>query len=98
MSTIDVRRTHTLPRDEARKRAEELAQTMKQRFDLDWHWDGDRILFEARRGAAKGTRGSVDVNEREVRVQIELPLMLRVMKAAVESKVQEKLGKALSGD
>ena len=95
MPTIDVRRTHTLSRDEARKRAEELAESMKQRFDLDWHWEGDRILFEARRGAAKGTRGSVDVSERDVRVQIDLPLMLRVMKAAVESKVEEKLAKAL---
>jgi putative polyhydroxyalkanoate system protein len=96
MSTIDVRRTHTLPREEARRRAEELARTTQQRFDLEWHWEGDRIVFEARRGAAKGTRGSVDVSERDVRVQIDLPLMLRVMKSAVESKVQEKLGKALS--
>lgn len=95
MSTIDVRRTHTLPKEEARKRAEELAQSMKQRFDLEWHWQGDRILFEAPRGAAKGTRGSVDVSESEVRVQIDLPLLLRVVRTKVESKVHEKLAKVL---
>lgn len=95
MSTIDVRREHTLPKEEARKRAEELAQSMKQRFDLEWHWQGDRILFEAPRGAAKGTRGTVDVSEKEVRVQIDLPLFLRVMKTKVESKVHEKLAKVL---
>jgi putative polyhydroxyalkanoate system protein len=95
MSTIDVRRSHTLPKDEARKRAEELARAMQQRFELVWHWEGDRILFEAPRGAAKGTRGSVEVTETEVRVQIDLPLLLRVMKAKVESKVHEKLAKAL---
>jgi putative polyhydroxyalkanoate system protein len=95
MSTIDVRCEHALPKEEARKRAEELAQSMKQRFDLEWHWQGDRILFEAPRGAAKGTRGSVDVSEKEVRVQIDLPLFLRVMKTKVESKVHEKLAKVL---
>ncbi|MGA7120269.1 MAG: polyhydroxyalkanoic acid system family protein [Polyangiaceae bacterium] len=95
MATIDVRRNHTLSKEEARKRAEALATSMQTRFDLDWRWDGDRIVFEAPRGAAKGTKGSVEVSDREVRVQIDLPLLLRVMKGTVESKVQEKLGQVL---
>jgi putative polyhydroxyalkanoate system protein len=95
MATIDVRRTHALPRDEARKRAEELARSMQKRFELDWRWEGDRIVFEAPRGAAKGTRGSVDVGDREVRVQIDLPLLLRMLKGTVESKVNEKLNQVL---
>jgi putative polyhydroxyalkanoate system protein len=95
MSTIDVRRNHALPKEEARKRAESLAKAMQSRFDLDWRWEGDRIVFEAPRGAAKGTKGSVDVTDQEVRVQIDLPLLLRVMKGTVESKVQEKLGQVL---
>ena len=95
MSTIDVRRSHALPKDEAKKRAEDLAKSMQNRFDLDWHWEGDRILFEAPRGAAKGTKGTVDVTDREVRVQIDLPLLLRMMKGTVESKVHEKLGQVL---
>jgi putative polyhydroxyalkanoate system protein len=95
MATIDVRRTHALPKDEARKRAEDLARSMQQRFELDWRWEGDRIVFEAPRGAAKGTRGSVEVGEREVRVQIDLPLLLRMLKGTVESKVNEKLNQVL---
>ena len=95
MATIDVRRAHTLTKDEARKRAEDFARTMQQRFELDWHWDGDRILFEAPRGAAKGTRGSVDVADREVRVQIDLPMLLRMLKGTIESKVNEKLNQVL---
>lgn len=95
MATIDVRRTHVLPKDEAKKRAEDLARTMQQKMDLDWRWDGDRIVFEAARGAAKGTKGSVDVTEREVRVQIDLPMLLRMLKGTVESKVNEKLSQLL---
>lgn len=95
MSTIDIRRGHTLSREEARNRAEALAKAMESKFGLDWRWDGDRIVFDALQGAAKGTKGSVDVSDTDVRVQIELPFLLRMLKGTVESKVQEKLGQLL---
>jgi putative polyhydroxyalkanoate system protein len=95
MSTIDVRRAHALPKEEARKRAEELANSMKQRFELEWRWDGDRIAFDAPRGAAKGTKGSVEVGDKEVRVQIDLPFLLRMLKGTIESKVTDKLNQLL---
>jgi putative polyhydroxyalkanoate system protein len=95
MATIDVRRAHTLTIGEAKKRAEELASSMQQRLDLDWHWESDRIVFAASRGAARGTSGSVAVTSTDVRVQIDLPLLLRVMKSTVEAKVTEKLTQVL---
>ena len=95
MSTIDVRRAHTLPLDEAKKRAEDLAKSMQQKFELNWHWDGDRIVFEAPRGAAKGTKGTVAVTAGDVRVQIDLPFMLRMLKGTVEGKVNDKLSQLL---
>ena len=95
MATIDVRRAHTLSKEEARKRAEDFARNMEQRFELQWRWEGDRIVFDAPRGAAKGTRGTVDVGDKDVRVQIDLPFLLRMLKGTVESKVHEKLDKLL---
>jgi putative polyhydroxyalkanoate system protein len=95
MATIDVSRSHSLTKDEAKKRAETLAQSMKQKLDLDWRWDGDRIVFDASRGPARGTKGSVEVGESAVRVQIDLPFLLRMMKGTVESKVSEKLAQLL---
>ena len=95
MATIDVSRNHSLSKDEAKKRAEDLAKSMQQKLDLDWRWDGDRIVFEAPRGAAKGTKGSVEVTESNVRVQIDLPFMMRVLKGTVEAKVNEKLAQLL---
>jgi putative polyhydroxyalkanoate system protein len=95
MSTIDVRRAHALPKEEARKRAEDLANSMKQKFELDWRWDGDRIAFDAPRGAAKGTKGTVEVGDKEVRVQIDLPFLLRMLKGTIESKVNDKLNQLL---
>ena len=95
MATIDVRRSHTLPKDEARKRAEELAKSMEEKFALVWKWDGDRITFDAPKGAAKGTKGTVSVTDKDVHVQIDLPFLLKVMKGTIESKVNEKLDKLL---
>jgi putative polyhydroxyalkanoate system protein len=95
MSTIDVRRAHSLPKEDAKKRAEVLAGSMQQKFELVWHWDGDRIVFDAPHGAAKGTKGSVEVSEKEVRVQIDLPFLLRMLKGTIESKVNDKLNQLL---
>jgi putative polyhydroxyalkanoate system protein len=91
MSTIDITRAHALSKDEARKRAEEFAKGMQTKFDLQWHWDGDAIRFDATSGAAKGTKGEVAVTDKAVRVQIDLPFLLRAIKGTIESKVNEKL-------
>jgi putative polyhydroxyalkanoate system protein len=91
MATIDITRTHSLSKDEARKRAEDFARGMETRFALKWRWVGDAITFDAPSGAAKGTKGEVAVTDNSVRVQIELPFLLRAIKGTIESKVNEKL-------
>ena len=91
MATIDILRMHALPIDDAKKKAEELARGMEQRFGIHWKWEGDTIRFDAPTGAAKGTKGEVAVSDKNVRVAIDLPLMLRVMKGTIEEKVNEKL-------
>ena len=95
MATIDITRSHSLSKDVAKTRAEELAKTMQERFQIVWRWDGDTIRFDAPGGAAKGTKGEVAVSDSQVRVAIDLPFMLRVMKGTIESKVNEKLQQLL---
>ncbi len=95
MATIDIRRAHTLAKDEAKRRAEDLAKSMDEKLGLTWRWEGDHIRFEAPSGAAKGTTGTVEVTDSVVRVQIDLPFLLRVLKGKVESKVNEKLDQVL---
>ncbi|MGO9833937.1 MAG: polyhydroxyalkanoic acid system family protein [Polyangiaceae bacterium] len=95
MATIEVRRSHSLPRDEARKRAEELAKSLEEKLGLEWHWNGEDLVFEAPRGPAKGTKGYVRVAPAEVSVAIDLPFLLRMLKGKIESKVLEKLDRLL---
>lgn len=95
MATIDIKRAHSLPLDDAKKKAEELAKGMEQKFGIHWKWEGDTIRFDAPSGAAKGTKGEVSVSDKDVRVAIDLPFMLRVMKGTIEDKVNEKLNALL---
>ena len=91
MATIDIRRSYTAPKDEARALAEKFIHKMQERFELEWSWTGDRLSFTSPRGAAKGTKGSLDVDNSEVRIQIDLPLLLRVFKGTLEGRLQEGL-------
>ncbi|HVY47896.1 MAG TPA: polyhydroxyalkanoic acid system family protein [Minicystis sp.] len=91
MATIDIRRSHTLEKDEAKRRAEELAKSMQDKLGIRWHWEGDRIRFDAPSGAAKGTTGVVSVDPSAVRVEVDLPFLLRAVKGTVEGKINEKL-------
>jgi putative polyhydroxyalkanoate system protein len=95
MATIDISKAHTLSKDEAKKKAEELAKSMEGKLGIVWRWDGDSIRFEAPSGAAKGTKGEVAVTDKEVRVAIDLPFMLKMMKGTIESKVHDKLNQVL---
>ncbi len=91
MSTIDITRNHTLPIQDAKLKAEELAKGMADKFGIQWKWDGDTIRFDAQSGAAKGTKGEVAVTDKTVRVAIDLPFMLKMLKGTIEGKVKEKL-------
>jgi putative polyhydroxyalkanoate system protein len=91
MATIDITRQHTLPLEDAKKKAEDLAKGMAEKFDINWKWDGNTIKFDAPSGKAKGTKGEVAVTEKSVRVAIDLPFLLKVLKGTIESKVNEKL-------
>lgn len=96
MATIDISRSHSLGTDEAKKRAEQLADDMKSKLGITWNWAGDHIKFQADSGAAKGAKGKVSVSDSQVRVEIDLPFLLRAMKGTIAGKVNTKLDKLLA--
>ena len=96
MATIDIRRSHTLDKEEARRRAEALAKGMVDKLGIRWSWDGDQIRFDVPAGAAKGATGTVSVDSSEVRVQVDLPFLLRAVKGMVEGKINQKLDDLLA--
>ncbi len=96
MATIEIKRPHSLDKEEARRRAEALARSMENKLGVRWSWDGDRIRFEAPSGAAKGTTGLATVDQRDVRIEVDLPFLLRALKGTVEARIQQKLDELLA--
>ena len=86
MATIDITRAHALAKDEARKKAEELAKSLESKLGISWKWNGDSLEFSAPSGAAKGTKGDVTVTDGNVRVRVDLPMLLRMLKGTIETK------------
>lgn len=91
MSTIEIRKRHGLSMEDARQKAAQIAERLQAKLELEWRWSGNSILFEATRGKAKGAKGSLDVTESEIAVNVDLPLLLRPFKGMVEAKIQAKL-------
>jgi putative polyhydroxyalkanoate system protein len=91
MATIDIRRTHLLSNDEAKVKAEELARSMEQKLGIRWRWEGSFIKFDAPSGKAKGATGVVTIATQEVRVEIDLPFLLKPLRGMVEGRVKDKL-------
>lgn len=91
MATIELSRAHSLPLADAKQKAEELAKGMESKLGITWKWAGDTIQFEAPSGAAKGTKGKVAVSDSAVKVEVDLPFMLKMMKGTIEEKIKEKL-------
>lgn len=96
MATIRVERPHALGLPRARALAEELARALAARAGIEWRWEGDRMSLAAPSGPARGTRGRVRVEPSAVRVEVELPLLLRALRGPVEERLTQKLDSLLA--
>ncbi len=91
MATVEQKKAHTIGKEAARKEAEKLADSFKEKLGITWEWDGDTLEFVAKSGTAKGTKGTVIVTDNDIAVKIELPFLLSAFKGMVAGKVKEKL-------
>ena len=92
MASIDMGRQHSLDLPTARRKVEDIARDLEGKIGLQWRWDGDdRVRFDVPRGPAKGVKGSLSVSATNVRIEIDLPLLVKPMKGLIASRVQEKL-------
>jgi putative polyhydroxyalkanoate system protein len=90
MATIDIRRNHTIGKAAARDAAQGIAEKLKDKVDVRYHWDGDDLRFER-----TGAKGRIQVTESEVRVEIDLNLALRPLRGKLEAKVHKYLDESL---
>ncbi|RMG17359.1 MAG: poly(3-hydroxybutyrate) depolymerase [Deltaproteobacteria bacterium] len=82
MARIEIRRRHSLGKERAREMAERLARDLQERLDAQYRWEGDVLRFER-----SGAKGQLTVGEDEVSLWIELGLVLRPMRSAIEKQI-----------
>jgi putative polyhydroxyalkanoate system protein len=86
MSHIDIRKTHSFDLAGAQQIADELARDLAEKFDIDYGWEGDAIVFQR-----AGVDGRIGVDEQCVHVRARLGFFLSYLKPAVEREIHRWL-------
>lgn len=90
MAKIHIKRLHKLPRDEARARVEEIAESLKKKLDAEYAWKGDSLRFHR-----SGASGSIDLGDGYIDLNIKLSMLLVPMKGKIEQSIRENINAAL---
>ncbi len=86
MPNIAIKRRHSLDHKRAKAAAEKIAGDLQKRFDLDYAWDGDHIVFRR-----PGVSGSLHVGKTAVRLDVELSFLLTPLKGPIENAIHKEL-------
>ncbi len=91
MADINVHRVHTLGLKAARTAADKMAARLEEKFELTGDWKGNLFQF-----SRSGVNGTLAVSETDLKLEITLGFLLKMMKAPIEKAVNEQLDIALT--
>lgn len=86
MSKIDIRHAHSLPKAKARKAIEEVANTLAEKFDMTYEWDGDVLNF-----SRSGVDGAIALAPKELHVHAKLGFLTAMFKDPIEGEIRRVL-------
>jgi len=86
MADIHIVRTHSMPLQQARDAASNLAGKLEQKFDLETQWQEDTLHFQR-----PGVTGTLALGEGEVTIDVRLGLLLSAFRGAMEEQISEQL-------
>lgn len=90
MADIALKRKHALGLAGARTAADKMAEKLGEKFGLKGTWSGNTMNF-----ARPGVTGTLDVSDHDMKLEVTLGFMLKMMKGPIEQSVHEQLDKAL---
>jgi putative polyhydroxyalkanoate system protein len=95
MATISISRNHTKTVEDLRKKIDEMSGSLEAKYGVKGRWQGNTMLLEGS-GMARGVSGRIDVMPSQVRIELDLPLLLRAMKGQIEESLNRKIDRALA--
>ena len=91
MADISMMRSHHLGLKGARVAADKMAEKLGEKFDLTGDWNGDTLHFHR-----PGVNGTLVVTNHDMKLEVTLGFMLKMMKGPIERAVHEQLDKVLA--
>ena len=90
MADISLKRTHALGLKGAHAAANKMADRLAEKFDLKGTWSGNTMNF-----SRPGVTGKLEVSDHEMKLEVTLGFMLKMMKGPIENSVHEQLDTVL---
>lgn len=86
MSAIDIHARHKMSREDAQDAADQLAQVLAEKFDIEYGWEADTIHFKR-----AGVDGTIKVDGKQIHIMAELGFLLSMFKDRFESEIRRYL-------
>ena len=90
MADISLKRAHALGLKGAHAAANKMADKLAEKFDLKGSWSGNTLNF-----VRPGVTGTLAVTDHDMKLEVTLGFMLKMMKGPIEQSVHEQLDKVL---
>ncbi|MCG8370591.1 MAG: polyhydroxyalkanoic acid system family protein [Proteobacteria bacterium] len=88
---MKIRRKHNLGAEEARHRADRIAEDLKDRFSLRAKWNGDALQVQG-----NGVSGRLVVDDRWLEVEVRLGFALMLMEGPIRSAIEATIDEELA--
>ena len=86
MADIDIKRAHNLGLKAARAAADKMADVLGKKFGLEGDWSGNTLNFQR-----PGVTGSLAIDDKDLRLVVNLGMLLKMMKPSIEGAVKQQL-------
>jgi putative polyhydroxyalkanoate system protein len=83
MSTIEIKKTFTMPRDQLREQLDDLAGQLGQELQLNCEWLSDDCMDFRR----SGLNGQINIGDEEIEMTITLGMLMEFFRGKIESEI-----------
>lgn len=88
---MKIRRSHQLGIEEARSRADEIAEHLGRQFSLTSRWQGDHLIVRG-----NGVNGQLLVAEESIELEVRLGFALKLMEGPIRSAIETTMDEHLN--
>lgn len=86
MANIHIQRPHSMPLKKARDAANDFAQRLNEKFELESEWDGDVLNF-----SRSGVSGTLALTKSAITIDVKLGFLLSAFAGSMEGHINNNL-------